>query len=457
MIFDDRWGCNPANGTYPAVFAPSQPDAAHKLFQNLTLSGGYPTQKLRHAGTIVAISAIAGVSPHGRSRCFDYSGPDEENATVALRIVNARRLADGTILPPPAGERGHCYEFCLHRLPKLDDDGLSFVGMILQKIKYVSVYVQLNPPDSIPMAHRPTKYPCRWTRVGPGEGFSGANLRHARWLLVDIDPIREEKGTSATAEERAAAERVRNSIYKLFPRLVRSSLSGSSGNGFYILIRTDESDPAVRRRILRTLDLCVSTHEARVDLATFDLARIAAIPGTLKSKGEHTSSRPWRWVTLDHGYSEPITPVNLPAWLDELEALAPEAFREHSVYSTATDLGVGRSALLTDAERRRSVRRAKAWLEHRPVAVAGNRGHACTFAAVLSVVRKFTLCEADLGEVFATWNSRCEPPWGEADLLRKFREAVRVVGVDSGGWRGSLDLKTQFVPADLDLGLEVAL
>ena len=70
------------------------------------------------------------------------------------------------------------------------------------------------------------------------------------------------------------------------------------------------------------------------------------------------------------------------------------------------------------------IRRARAYVATIPPAVSGQDGHRQTFRAAVLVVRGFSLTEGDAVSALATWNRSCVPPWSDAELRRKIREAL---------------------------------
>lgn len=72
-----------------------------------------------------------------------------------------------------------------------------------------------------------------------------------------------------------------------------------------------------------------------------------------------------------------------------------------------------------------AIARAHAYLAKLPFAIAGQRGHAATFAAACRLV-EFGLPEADAWQELCEWNqTHCEPPWSEPELRHKLADAFR--------------------------------
>ena len=70
--------------------------------------------------------------------------------------------------------------------------------------------------------------------------------------------------------------------------------------------------------------------------------------------------------------------------------------------------------------------RAARYIDRLPPAVSGRGGHRATFVAALKAQ---TVCGLNQDEAFGvlvqSFNSRCQPPWSEAELRRKVTEAAR--------------------------------
>lgn len=72
--------------------------------------------------------------------------------------------------------------------------------------------------------------------------------------------------------------------------------------------------------------------------------------------------------------------------------------------------------------------RVRKYLAAIPPAIAGQRGHDRTFYAANRLVRGFGLSVERALPLFQEWNRRCDPPWADADLVRKLEEADRQPG-----------------------------
>jgi hypothetical protein len=70
-------------------------------------------------------------------------------------------------------------------------------------------------------------------------------------------------------------------------------------------------------------------------------------------------------------------------------------------------------------------RRAEAYLDRCEPAISGSGGHNATFMVAQRLVRGFELDEATAYRLLSVWNQRCVPPWSDADLRRKLRQASK--------------------------------
>ncbi len=79
--------------------------------------------------------------------------------------------------------------------------------------------------------------------------------------------------------------------------------------------------------------------------------------------------------------------------------------------------------------------RAARYLSAMPPAVLGSRGHDATFTAAHAVGNGFALDESTaLALLIAHYNPRCLPPWTEAELRHKVRDALSNPGPKGRGY-----------------------
>ena len=69
-----------------------------------------------------------------------------------------------------------------------------------------------------------------------------------------------------------------------------------------------------------------------------------------------------------------------------------------------------------------------------PGAISGNRGDSQTFKVAMSLFNGFGCSEAETLEWLRRYNSKCEPPWSEAELRHKARSAAKAAYDKPCGW-----------------------
>jgi hypothetical protein len=69
-----------------------------------------------------------------------------------------------------------------------------------------------------------------------------------------------------------------------------------------------------------------------------------------------------------------------------------------------------------------------------PGAISGNGGHLQTFKVAMVLFNGFGCSEAEALEWLRHYNSKCEPPWSEAELLHKARSAAQAAYDKPRGW-----------------------
>lgn len=77
----------------------------------------------------------------------------------------------------------------------------------------------------------------------------------------------------------------------------------------------------------------------------------------------------------------------------------------------------------TPDHRKRIVERARAYTAKMPAAISGQGGHEATFRVALALVKGFSLDTGTALDLLGDFNARCEPPWGEKELLHKIEDA----------------------------------
>jgi hypothetical protein len=182
-----------------------------------------------------------------------------------------------------------------------------------------NVYVTLNPvvPDLL------ARYA---NRVEPRAALttSDRDVAQRRWLYVDVDPVRPSGISASDAEvgiahatARRVAEHLRDNSWGL-------PVTSASGNGYQLLypvaLPNDDASTALVAGVLRCLAERFDDDLVRIDTTVANAARIAAVIGTLKMKGDSTPERPHRRSALA------LVPEVLdPVAVELLRALAPTA------------------------------------------------------------------------------------------------------------------------------------
>jgi hypothetical protein len=161
------------------------------------------------------------------------------------------------------------------------------------------VYFTLNPLNPDLLARRCNR--VGW--AGVGELSKDKDVVRRRWLMVDVDPVRDSM-ISASDPEKALAETT--------ARAVRDHLRASgwpdpvfadSGNGFHLLYRVDlpADDGGLVEGVLAALARRFDSDRVKIDRKVFNAARICKLPGTWARKGDDVPQRPHRQACILEG------------------------------------------------------------------------------------------------------------------------------------------------------------
>lgn len=163
-----------------------------------------------------------------------------------------------------------------------------------------AVYITLNPVNPALLArsvNRLTPFAKQTT--------SDVDIIKRRWLPIDFDPVRPAGISSTDKEHEAAIQRAQDAREWLFGMGFPSGILADSGNGGHLLHRIDAgNDDAARTLIegtLRALNERFSDDKVKVDLTTFNAARIWKLYGTMACKGDSTKERPHRMARILEG------------------------------------------------------------------------------------------------------------------------------------------------------------
>lgn len=182
--------------------------------------------------------------------------------------------------------------------------------------KFPGIYFTINPvnPDLLARAaNRYEKYAQNTT--------TDADIIALHWLPIDIDAIRPA-GISSTDEEHVAAiskaiEIKEWLIARGWP--ANCFVRADSGNGGHLIARIalSPSDKELVERCLKALDKEFSDDKSKVDVSTFNPARIWKLYGTIAGKGDNMPERPHRMACI---LERPETIETVPR--EMIEALA---------------------------------------------------------------------------------------------------------------------------------------
>lgn len=156
------------------------------------------------------------------------------------------------------------------------------------------VYLTLNPVLPELLARRSNRY----GRAEDGELAGDKHVGPRRWLLVDVDPVRDSHVSATESEKSAALE----ALVRLNTHLRNAGwpqpIQCDSGNGYHGLYRidlpnNDESRDLVKG-CLEALAARFDNDRAKIDKSVFNASRIVKLPGTVGRKGDHVPDRPHR-------------------------------------------------------------------------------------------------------------------------------------------------------------------
>ncbi|GEM_PF-3340151 len=160
-------------------------------------------------------------------------------------------------------------------------------------------YITLNPVDPALLAraiNRIVEHAEHTT--------SDTDILSYHWLFLDIDPVRPS-GISSTDAETACAKDVLDAVVSYLSELGwPAPLTALSGNGYHALFPIElpnaSTSTELFKRVLTRLAERFSTEQAHLDTSVYNPARLAALSGTRKVKGDATPDRPHRHSALLH-------------------------------------------------------------------------------------------------------------------------------------------------------------
>jgi len=277
-----------------------------------------------------------------------------------------------------------------------------------------------------------------------GRAATDADVHSRRWLLIDCDPERVvsygSKKVSATDDEKQlawmTAIQVKNALLE---RRWPEPILADSGNGYHLLYRVNlpADDGGLVKRVLQGIAAEFDCGPVKIDTSVFNPSRICKLYGSVSRKGPNTVERPHRASAV---ISAPSNPVAVST--DLLEAIAApvptlnprgrneDPAEQPSPPPTVVDEIFPKpkpKGLIAKAGRVDPLSRAEIYADRCQAAISGQNGHSQTLKVAVAVGPGFNLSEEEAFRVlWQHYNPRCEPPWSEADLQRKVREAYKV-------------------------------
>lgn len=285
---------------------------------------------------------------------------------------------------------------------------------------------------------------------GMKEAVTAGTILRRRWLLIDLDAKRKDRDrTNATDAEKRAAEdlslRVKLHLEEQdWPPPVQID----SGNGAHLLYRidlpNDDESRELVRLVLARLGEAFDTDAAEIDRRVFNANRVSKLPGTLvrkgpnepevvKEDGEVIPARPWRMARI----------VSAP---DTLEVVTADQLRDLTQLIESPpepEVAADRPAVTANPFGMRTpssngltaMERAKLYIAKEPPAVSGQDGSGRCFHVACVLVKDFGLTVPEAFLAIQDWNTTCQPPWSEKELLHKLTSADRKPDDKPRGWR----------------------
>jgi hypothetical protein len=197
------------------------------------------------------------------------------------------------------------------------DDPVALAAAVRPYDGRENVYITVNPVDPALLARAANRI-----RQGSRSTTSDRDVVARRWLPIDIDPRRPSDISASEAEREAALEVTRDVWRYLAGRGWPEPVTAMSGNGYWLLYPVELPNDVESKRlidgVLAHLAARFNSNEVAIDTSVSNAARIVALIGTLKVKGDATPSRPHRRSGL---LRVPPALVLVPAHL--LAELAP--------------------------------------------------------------------------------------------------------------------------------------
>ncbi len=124
------------------------------------------------------------------------------------------------------------------------------------------------------------------------------DVRVRRWIMIDVDPVREGN-VSSNAEELGEALGVARKVYAfLQAKGFAKPVVALSGSGYHLMypckIEVSEESDTLIRDFLTVLAMRFDTERVKIDTVVHNRSRLTKLYGTVAKKGVASLERPWR-------------------------------------------------------------------------------------------------------------------------------------------------------------------
>ena len=293
------------------------------------------------------------------------------------------------------------------------------------------VYFVFNPIDSDCLSRRTN----RTDFANKDEQTSDNDVLQRSAILIDADPERKANISATDVEKKLAWETMKAIGQHLNEVGINGGVIADSGNGYhrYLWVNLPKEDAGMVKAFLHCLADQFGTDAVSIDTSVYNPARITKLYGTMARKGDHSDERPHRWAyVLDDLGDQRHKAEAFAAYLESKGwTLHDEEWKK-----TTDDPSVFQATAKTNG--RDIVSAARKYVSKLPDATSGNHGHDATWDVVHQLWQRFVpqgLSEPDAWDILNEYNNtRCHPPWSQAELAHKVEGAknarVRNLGKD---------------------------
>lgn len=177
------------------------------------------------------------------------------------------------------------------------DDPAKLIAAVGDWDGKANLYLTVNPVQPALLSRAVNRINARMTTL-----TSDLDILERRWIYVDIDPVRPAGISSTEAESAAALATAREITAYLTDQDWPIPMVAMSGNGYALIVPiqlpNDQASTALVAGVLGHLAARFNNVAVTVDTTVSNAARIVALIGTMKVKGDHTPERPHRRATL---------------------------------------------------------------------------------------------------------------------------------------------------------------